>query len=454
MFSEFATKEVFELAKESAYAYMDGITKRGVFPTDDALRGLTAFDEALPDRGSSGREVIETLHKNGSPATVAQIAGRYFGFVNGGVVPAALAARWLGDAWDQNAALHLTSPIAAKLEQVCERWLVDIFDLPRETVIGLVTGTSIGTFTGLAAARYEVLDRRGWNVNEKGLVGAPRFRVVASEQAHATVFKALALLGIGRETVEIVPSDEQGRIRADLIPSLDETTILILQAGNVNTGAFDAFEEIAERANGAWIHIDGAFGLWAAASKQTRHLTNGIEKADSWSVDGHKTLNTPYDCGIVLCKRPRALTAAMQASGSYVQRSEERDGMFYGPDMSRGARSVGLWATLKFLGRSGLEQLIDGLHERARQFAEELSAHGFNVLNDVVFNQVLVTADDPGRTRSVLKAVQESGDLWCGPTTWNGEPAIRVSVCSWATTREEVTLSVESFAKARRREGV
>lgn len=451
MIEDLDNKIVFEQAKACAFDYMDTIPTRAVFPSVRAIDDLAQFEEPLPAGGESGEEILKMLHRYGSPATAAQTGGRYFGFVNGGAVPTAVAARWLADVWDQNAGLYLTSPISSKLEEVCEGWLVDLLGLPPQTVAGFVGGTSLASFCGLAAARYELLKRLGWDVNEKGMRAAPAVRVVVGEQAHGSIFKALSLLGFGRENIETLPADAQGRMDASRLPNLDSETLLVTQAGNVNTGAFDDFEAITERAvkSGAWVHVDGAFGLWAAVSKSKRRLTAGIEKADSWSVDAHKTLNTPYDCGIVLCKHRIPLVAAMQASGAYLEYSDQRDGMLYVPEMSRRARSVELWTTLKYLGSEGIEQLVDGLCDRARQFAAGLHAEGFRVLNEVVFNQVLFAADTPEQTRSVLDTVQRSGICWCGGSSWEGNPAIRVSVCSWATTAEDVENSVSAFARAK-----
>lgn len=448
---ELAEKALFEQAKSYAYDYMDGVGERAVYPTPEAIQNLAHFDESVPEKPQSGTEILRLLHQFGSPATTAQTGGRYFGFVNGNVVPTALAARWLADTWDQNTALYVMSPIVSQLERVCEQWVVDLLGLPADTAMGIVGGTSTATMCGLAAARYELLKRQGWDVNVQGLFGAPRLRVIVSQQAHGTVLKALALLGLGKNCVEFVPADEQGRLNPAELPVLDASTLLILQAGHVSTGSFDAFAELCDKANqaGAWVHIDGAFGLWAAASPSRKKLTEGIAKADSWSVDGHKTLNTPYDCGLILCKKRDTLVTAMQASGEYIQYSEKRDGMMYVPDMSRRARAVGLWATLRYLGRQGVAELMDGLCERATQFGTELQAAGFHVLNDVVFNQVLVTCDTPAETEATLLYIQQSGECWCGGTMWNGKPAIRISVCSWATTEEDVNRSVQAFIEAR-----
>lgn len=431
--------------------YLAEVDHREVFPSEQSIADLSMFDEPLPDLGSDPTQTLALLHRHGSPATVAQGGGRYFGFVNGGVHPPALAARWLADAWDQNAALYAMSPISAKLESVCERWLRQLFHLPQSTAVGFVSGTSMSLICGIAAARGELCRRQGWDVVGQGLFGAPDIRVVVGEQAHGAVFKALSLLGLGTERVEFVPVDDQGAMIAHALPPLDEKTLLIVQAGNVNTGAFDPIAVICARAHesNTWVHVDGAFGLWAAACASTYPLYQGAEQADSWSVDAHKTLNVPYDCGIVLCRHREALLNALQASGAYLQMSHNRDGMLYTPDMSRRSRGVDLWAALKTMGKQGVDSLIEQLCDRARQFARLLSDAGFRVLNDVVFNQVLIACDDPAETERTLAAVQTSGECWCGATRWNDEPAIRISVCSWVTSEEDVVRSVEAFLKAR-----
>jgi len=451
MLSLAGQRDLFEQAKSYAYAYMDGISGRSVFPGAEALKNLQIFDEALPEKPCDPGEMLRLLHEYGSPATVATTGPRYFGLVVGGVFPPVLAVKWLADVWDQLSTLYVTSPVTARLEAVCEKWLVEILGLPAGSAAGFVGGSSMATLCGLAAGRHELLRRQGWDVNAAGLFGAPPIRVVVGAEAHGTVFKALALLGLGRERVEWAPVDEQGRIRAGSLPELDSRTLLILQAGNVNSGAFDPLDELCERARsaGAWVHIDGAFGLWAAASAGKRHLTRGLEKADSWSVDGHKTLNTPYDSGVVICKNREALAAAMQASGSYILYGENRDGMLYTPDMSRRSRAIELWATLKSIGKSGVEQLVDGLCERAGQFARLVGAQGFRVLNDVVFNQVLVACDSPEQTAAVLKNLQDSGECWCGGARWHDTPVIRVSVSSWATTAADIERTAAAFVKAR-----
>jgi glutamate/tyrosine decarboxylase-like PLP-dependent enzyme len=448
-----AGAELLDQARTYALEYMAGIGERSVFPTPESLEGLDVFDEPLPELPGVPEEILRRLHESGSPATVATTGGRYFGFVTGGALPVALAARWLGDVWDQVAALHLLSPVVSRLESLCEKWVVELLGLPAGTAAGFVSGTSSATFCGLAAGRDELLRRAGWEAGERGLFSAPELRVVMTAQAHATVHKALALLGLGRARVERVGVDGQGRMIASEMPPLDSRCLVIAQAGNVNSGSFDPLGEIGAlvRRAEAWLHVDGAFGLWAAASRSRRRLTAGLEMADSWAVDAHKTLNTPYDCGIILCRHPRSLVSALHAADSYILYGEHRDGMLFTPEMSRRSRAVELWATLKALGRTGVEDLVDRLCGHAARFGRELQARGFRILNDVVFNQVLVSCDEPALTTATLRHLQQSGECWCGGAVWEGEPVIRISVCSWATTSADVDRSVAAFVQARER---
>ena len=452
MFKEKKGKLIFNKSQKYALEYLDNAFERNIYPTDEAVKNLKYFDEDMPQSSTEAQEVLELLHKYGSPATVSQIGGRYFGFVNGGVVPAGLAARLLADFWDQNSVMQVSSPVSSHLETIVEKWLCRLFNLPEKTVAGFVSGTSSATFCGLAAARYRILQKAGWDVNNKGLFGAPGIRIVTGNQAHSTVLKAIGLLGFGKDNIEWVDTDEQGRIIPELIPELDASTILILQAGNVNSGSFDKFDEICVKANNAdvWIHIDGAFGLWAGAVEKLKHLTKGMEKANSFSVDAHKTLNTPYDCGIALCKDEEALVSALHMTGSYIVLGDKRDGMFYTPEMSRRARIIELWATLKYLGKEGINEMIYGLHKRAKQFAEELKSNGFKILNDVVFNQVLVHCGTDDLTMKTLQKIQEMRVCWCGGSKFNNKDVIRISVCSWATTSEDISISVGSFINARK----
>jgi glutamate/tyrosine decarboxylase-like PLP-dependent enzyme len=442
---------LLDKARGYALEYVAGVPAMRAVPDSQALRGLASLPQALPAEPTDPARVLEMLHRSGSPGTAATTGGRYFGFVNGGCLPAAMAARWLADTWDQNAAMQVMSPVAAALEASCERWLADLLGLPEGTAAGFVGGTSVATLCGLAAGRDELLRGAGWDAGARGLFGAPEIRVVLGEQAHASVSKALSLLGLGRDRVERIPVDAQGRIDPARIPRLDARTLLILQAGNVNTGSFDPFEALvpAAREAGAWVHVDGAFGLWAAASPRLRHLTAGAAQADSWSADAHKTLNAPYDNGIVFVRSREALAAAMRSSGAYFIFGQERDPMLYTPDMSRRARGVDLWAALLSLGKSGAAALAESLCDMAQLFGKRLAEEGFTVLNEVVFNQVLVACGTPELTKATLENVQASGECWCGGTSWNDAPAMRISVCSFVTDEQDVQRSVRAFVAAR-----
>ncbi len=450
MFQEMKAQSVFDKAQKYAMHYLEEVFDRNVSPTDEAIDNLTHFEGDLQTESSNGSDILDVLQKYGAPATTAQLGGRYFGFVNGSAVPVGLAAKNLATYWDQCPAMHVLSPIASKLESVVEKWLVELFGLPERTVAGFLSGTSTANFSALAAARYRILKRQGWDINEQGLYDAPKIRIVTGKQAHSTILKAISLLGFGKGNIEWVDVDDQGRIIPDAMPELDDKTIVILQAGNVNTGSFDAFDIICEKANkaNAWVHIDGAFGLWAGAVASLKHQTKGMEKANSWAVDGHKTLNTPYDSGIVLCEDKEALVSALHMAGSYLVVAE-RDGMFYTPEMSRRARIIELWAVMKYLGKSGIDEMILGMHQRTLQFAEEFEANGFEVLNDVVFNQVMIRCKTDDLTVKTMENVQESGECWAGGSVWDGRKVIRISVCSWATTSEDVTRSVTAFVTAR-----
>jgi glutamate/tyrosine decarboxylase-like PLP-dependent enzyme len=451
-------KKIYQQAIQYAFDYLDTVRDRNVFPTDSALAAMQELDQTssngrMPEHPIPVQDILYQLHAIGSPATVAQGGGRYFGFVNGGIIPGSLAARFMADAWDQNGGLYLMSPIAAKLEHLCEQWIIDLLGLPPETTAaGFVSGTSTATMVGLLTGRNKLLNNQGWNVAQEGLFGAPPIRVVASAESHSSIRKALAIIGIGQRQIEWVDTNQEGCLDLTKLPVLDNNTLVIVQAGNVNSGSFDPFRGVCEKAKkaGAWVHVDGAFGLWAAACASTKYLTEGIDLADSWSVDGHKTLNAPYDCGIIICKDRSLLVNALQATGSYLQYSNNgnRDNMLNVPEMSRRARGIELWALLLTLGRSGVDAMIDRLCQRARLFAKLLPEYGFIILNDVVFNQVVVACDTPELTEATLTLVQKSGDCWCGASNWHGQPVIRVSVCSWATTEEDVQISVRAFAKA------
>lgn len=451
MFRELEDKNLFKQAQQHSFDYLDHIFNRNVFPTEGAIENLKVFDEDLPSESASADLVLKQLTDYGSPATTATMGGRYFGFVTGSVVPVGLAAKLIGTCWDQAPTMNVLSPIGSKLESVVENWLVDLFDLPKGTAAGFVSGSSVANLCALAAARYRILQRNDWDINKKGLRGAPKIRIVTGRHAHSSVLKAMSILGMGQDDIEWVDVDSQGRIIEESIPDLDENTILILQAGNVNSGSFDNFEAACKKANNvnAWVHIDGAFGLWAGAVDDLKHLTKGMGQASSWAVDGHKTLNTPYDSGIVLCADREAMTASMHASGSYIIQSDKRDGMFYTPEMSRRARIIELWAILKYLGKKGIDEMVLTMHLRAKQFAEELSKiDGFHIENDVVFNQVVVRCESDILTEKVLSTIQELRECWLGGSIWFDRKVMRISVCSWATTAEDISRSVESFKKA------
>jgi glutamate/tyrosine decarboxylase-like PLP-dependent enzyme len=435
---------------DRAIRYLEALEHRSVQPSGAGLAGLARLQAPLPEGPREPADVLAQLDEIGSPATMASAGGRYFGFVIGGSLPAALAANWLATAWDQNAGLRVESPIAAALEDVALGWLVDLLALPPGTGGGFVTCATTANVAGLAAARHALLAREGWDVEARGLFGAPSITVVVGDEVHSSVLKALALLGFGRERVVRVPGDGQGRMRADGLPPLAGTTIICLQAGNVNTGAFDpALEVVAvARRAGAWVHVDGAFGLWAAASPSRAPLAAGFEGADSWATDAHKWLNVPYDSGLVFCRDPGHLRRALSAGGAYLVQGEAREPYQYTPDFSRRARGADVWAALASLGRRGVADMVERTCGHAARFAAGLVAAGYEVLNDVALNQVLVSFGDASVTRRVAAAVQADGTCWCGTTVWQGRTAMRISVSSWATTEEDVDRSLAAIVAA------
>jgi glutamate/tyrosine decarboxylase-like PLP-dependent enzyme len=427
-------------AAECSLRYLDAIPTRRVTPTEAALAALDRLGGPLPDAPGDPMETLALLDEVGSPATVASTGGRYFGFVTGGALPATVACNWLAGAWDQNAGAVALAPGCAALEEAALQWVLDVLGLPAGSGVGFVTGATAANLCGLAAGRHALLERLGWDVEERGLYGAPEITVVVGDEVHVSLLKGLGLLGLGRERVVRVPTDDQGRMRADALPPLSESTIVCVQAGNVNSGAFDPAVEIcaAAREAGAWVHVDGAFGLWALASPARAHLARGFEEADSWCLDGHKWLNVPQDCGIAICRDPEHLRRAMVVSAGYLVFGERREPYEYTPEMSRRARGIEVWAALRSLGRSGLAELVDRCCRHASRFADGLAGAGYEILNDVVLNQVLVSFGEPETTRRVIEALQADGTCWCGGTTWHGRTAMRISVSSWATTEEDV----------------
>ena len=442
--------ELLDDASRRAQRYLDELDGRPVFPTDAMRARLGELGGALPQDPTPPRDVLKLLDDAASPATVASAGRRYFGFVTGGALPATVAASWLATAWDQNCFTSTMSPAVTAIEKIALGWLLDVLDLPRDAGGAFVTGATMANLTALAAARRSVLARAGWDVDENGLHGGPRVRVVIGAEAHPTLRKALGLLGLGRSAVEIVPVDEQGRMRADALPALDGPTIVCIQAGNVNSGAFDPAAEIcaAAHAAGAWVHVDGAFGLWAAASPSRAHLTRGFADADSWATDAHKWLNVPYDSGLAFVRDAAALRGALSISAPYLPQGAPREPGDYTPESSRRARAVEIWAALRSLGSRGLAALIDRNCRQAQRFAERLGAAGAEVLNDVVLNQVVVSFGDEARNREVLARVAAEGTCWCGPTSWRGRAAMRVSVSSWATTDPDVERSIDAILAA------
>lgn len=445
------SKEMDLLADTAARAarYVSTINDRSVAPSPESIDRLDALGGALNEHPADPSELIALLDNYGSPATVASTGARYFGFVTGGSLPAAMAANWLAGAWDQNAALFLQSPIASRIEEITSDWLLDVLALPKSCGIGFVTGATMANFTALAAARHALLSRVGWDVEERGLFGAPEITVVVGAEVHASMLKALSMLGFGRKRVITVPADDQGRMIADLLPNLDSRTLVAIQAGNVNTGAFDPAAGICTRAheNGAWVHVDGAFGLWAASAPERAHLVGGFAEADSWATDCHKWLNVPYDSGLAIVCDPEHLRSSMTVRAAYLHMGEHREPWQYTPEASRRARGVEIWAALRSLGRSGLAEMIERNCRLASRFADGFRKSGFAVLNDVVLNQVIVSFGDAEKTRRVIAEVQREGTCWCGGTEWHGQAAMRISLSSWATTEADVDRSLAAILK-------
>ncbi len=442
--------DVLSDAARRAAAYLAVARDRRVSPSPEAVDALRGLQGPLPETPTDAADVLALLDRLGSPATVATNAGRFFGFVNGAALPASMAAAWLAAAWDQNAALRVMSPVAATLEDVALEWARDLLGLPSACGGALVTGATMANLTGLAAARHALLERARWDVERDGLFGAPPLTVVVGDEVHVSLLKALGLLGLGRERVRRVAVDDQGRMRADQLPALDDRTIVCVQAGNVNSGAFDPAAEICGRAReaGAWVHVDGAFGLWAAASPRHRHLAAPFGQADSWATDGHKWPNVGYDCGLAFVRDARALQSTMAMSSAYFAPTDAREPSQFTPEMSRRARGVELWAALRSLGRAGLADLLERTCGHAARFADGLRALGCDVMNEVVINQVLVSFGSDVDTRAVIEQLQHDGTCWCGGTEWHGRAAMRISVSSWATTEDDVEMSLAAIGRA------
>jgi glutamate/tyrosine decarboxylase-like PLP-dependent enzyme len=448
---------ILEDAARRARRYLDGLQGRHVAPDAAAVAALRELDGALPEARGDGEQTLALLDRAISPTTMGIAGPRFFGFVMGGSLPQALAANWLAGAWDQNTGYYRITPGTAYLEIVALRWLLELFELPPTSAGAFVTGATVANFTALAAARNAVLARVGFNVEAQGLFGAPPITVLTGGEAHPTLLKSLGMLGLGRSRIVRVAVDGQGRMRADALPAIRGPTIVCLQAGNVNTGAFDPFEPLIARAHeqGAWVHVDGAFGLWAKAAPTRAALARGLEDADSWATDAHKWLNVPFDSGLAFVRDANALQAAMAITAEYLPtQSAERNPSDFTPELSRRARGTEVFAALHSLGRQGLAELFERNCAQARRFAQGLADAGYEVLNEVVLNQVLVAFGDAEQTLRTIAALQEEGTCWCGGTVWQGRTAMRISVCSWATSDADVEKSLAAMVRiARSRKG-
>jgi glutamate/tyrosine decarboxylase-like PLP-dependent enzyme len=441
-----AMRRAAELAEEHLATLRDRPVRADVTYEDV----VAALDEPLPEQGEDPVAVLEHLVAKAGPGVVANPGPRYFGFVTGGALPAALGADWLTSAWDQNAFSRVSSPAAAAIEAVAERWVIEALGLPRTAAVGFATGATTSNFTCIAAARHALLARVGWDVEERGLTGAPPIRVIVGEHVHASLLVALRYAGLGAPAT-VVPADDQGAMRAEALEVPGGPTLICAQAGEVGSGASDPLEAIAAVKGDAWLHVDGAFGLWAAASPRHRHLVSGAERADSWAVDAHKWLNVPYDGGLAIVADPTALRAAMGVRASYLPDADGREPLDHVPEMSRRARAIPVYAALRSLGRAGLAELIERNCALAGRLADAMREEdGVEVLNDVVLNQVLLRfGDDDATTRTVVEEVQRGGEAWLGGTVWHGRAAVRVSVSNWSTTEEDIDRLAAALKAAR-----
>jgi len=451
-------------AFEHALAYLEGLPARPIPAPANLAELRAALGGPLQERPLEAREVIEDLVLTADPGVVASGSGRFFGFVIGGATPAALAADWLASTWDQNAGLYVIGPSASVVEEVAGEWLAELLGLPMGVSVGFVTGAQMANFTALAAALHDVLRRAGWDLAADGLWGAPRIRILAGQARHGTIDRALRFLGVGKAAIVEVESDDQGRMKPEALAALLEEgegpAIVCTQVGNVNSGAIDPVGEICEIAHrhGAWVHVDGAFGLWAAASPRLRPLLTGVELADSWATDAHKWLNVPYDSGLAFCAHPDAHRAAMGIRAGYLMHSAggERDPLDYNPEHSRRARGFAVYAALRALGREGVTELVERCCALAGRFADQLAAaDNIEVLNQVVLNQVLVRfragdGDDDAYTHRVIERVQNDGTCWMSGTTWQGRAAMRISVSNWSTDEADVDSSVAAILRCAR----
>lgn len=438
--------KLYEQAFKYATDFLSSSNDLPIQVSDEARADLQKLNIDLPEYGTESELVLSEMNQWFSPATMKMGSPRFFGFVIGGAYPVTIGSNWLGTAWDQNTGLEKTTPAAAMLEKVSARWMLDILGLPEESATAFVTGATVANFTALAAARNQVFTTAGWDVEADGLIGAPEVQIIISEESHPTVYKSLAMLGFGRNRVTKVPVDNQGRMDMQYFPTIEENAIIITQAGNINSGAFDPIGKISEltKSKNAWVHVDGAFGLWAMASQKYKGLCNGLEKADSWATDAHKWLNVPYDSGLAFVKNHHSLKAAMAITASYLpSENAERNPSDYTPELSRRARGIDVYAVLRHLGKSGVSELVERCCRCAKLFAKLLFESGYEIMNDVVLNQVVVCFGSEELNLKIMDAVQKEGTCWVGQTIWKDRLAMRISVCNWQTQESHVH---ESFA--------
>lgn len=445
-------EDLYNYVVDATLAFDRDLNKNPVIPRDDAIAALKIFDEPMPIAKTDAVDVIKMLHETGTPATTLSRSGRFFGFVVGGSLPVSVASSWLTTVWDQNSTMPILGYTSSKLEQVVQKWIVEMLNLPEESVIGFVSGATMAGFTALSSARQKIYKNQGYDLKKSGLKNAPDIRIVISQDIHTTNITALNYMGYGRDELEFVPVDGQGRVIIDKMPELDPQTIVIVQAGNINSGAFDDFNKIcalAKRA-GAWVHVDGAFGGWVKISKTRGHMASGMELADSWSIDCHKWLNVPYDSAIAIVKDADAIRDAFTISASYLLTDGERIPNNYTPELSRRARGIDVWAALKHLGKDGFGELIDQCCDHAKWFAGELEKTGFTVMNDVVINQVVfcLNDNDDDRLKIIMSKVAQSGKAWFGPTKWQGRSVYRMSISSHETNQSDLDVALAAIKDA------
>lgn len=444
--------KLFEYTLNAAKEFENGFEENPVVPFNDAVKAIEVFDEPMPHHETNALDVMKMLHEIGTPATTLSRSGRFFGFVVGGSLPVAQASNWLTTAWDQNSALTVLGYTTAKLEQVSSKWIIEMLDLPKEAAMGFVSGATMAGFTALTSARYRLYKNLGYDIKKSGLRNAPELKIIASADIHATNVTALQYMGYGRDEIHFTPVDTEGRIIVEQLPEFDQNTIIIVQAGNINSGAFDDFKSICSLAKekGAWVHVDGAFGGWLKVSPNRGHLADGMELADSWSIDCHKWLNVPYDSAIAICRDKDAMREAFTISASYLTTDGERIPNNYTPELSRRARGVDVWAALKHLGKNGFGEMIDRCSDHALWFSEELQKIGFTIMNDVVINQLVfcLNDNDDERLDRIFKRVNASGKAWFGSTHWQGRTVYRMSIISHETTRDDLNVALDAIKEA------